>query len=382
MIYLDNNSTTQPDHNMLNAAQEVIYRSYGNPSSQHEIGMDARDILEDARVKVAKVINARPSEIIFTSGGTEANNLALNKTWYGATEDSVITFKTEHSSVWTNCGYELDVDEGGLADTSPLERAFHITPKRTIVSCMLVNNETGVIQDPENSLFDLKQSRGFILHVDAVQAFGKIPIDVSNTPIDMLSISAHKIHGLKGVGALYLSKEMQELKHSKISARNLIEPIFRGGPQERGLRPGTPNMIGIYSLGYMANKLISNTFYMERIKKIKHKRNLLERLLDDVAQPNGNTAHRADHVSNLYFPELKTNAEEFVDYLSERGVYASVGSACNSNMMDKPSRVLTAMYGEKSDRSNKSLRFSLSVNTTDYQIGETARIIKEGVKNG
>ncbi|MHA2404803.1 MAG: aminotransferase class V-fold PLP-dependent enzyme, partial [Candidatus Kariarchaeaceae archaeon] len=117
MIYLDNNSTTQPDHNMLNAAQEVIYRSYGNPSSQHEIGMDARDILEDARVKVAKVINARPSEIIFTSGGTEANNLALNKTWYGATEDSVITFKTEHSSVWTNCGYELDVDEGGLADT-------------------------------------------------------------------------------------------------------------------------------------------------------------------------------------------------------------------------------------------------------------------------
>jgi cysteine desulfurase len=372
MIYLDNSATTQPDKEMLHAVAEESYKIYGNPSSQHEAGMDAKDLLEDARLKVADVINARPSEVYFTSGGTEANAIALtvsSKRWCSA---------LEHSSVYNARvaygNFILQPDENGhIADVEfqRLEESLKEDPY-VLVSVMWVNNETGVLLDPCHVLWSLKEKYGFILHVDAVQAFGKIPIDVDSSVIDMLTISGHKVHALKGVGALYVNRECPVKPNALVS----------GGPHELGLRPGTENMIGIRSLGYMASKIANSNDYKEKINKVATKRDRFEKLLAAISHINGSHQNRVSTISNLYFPDLATNNNEFLDLLSAKGVCASAGSACSSGMQDAPSRVLTAMYRKDPDRAIKSVRFSLSVNTTDEEINEAARIIKECAEEG
>jgi cysteine desulfurase len=238
---------------------------------------------------------------------------------------------------------------------------------------MKANNETGVILDPNNSLYDLKKTHDFVLHVDACQAYGKISIDVSgpDSAIDMMSISGHKVHALKGVGALYIRKDCP------------IKPkiFFEGGHHERGLRPGTENQIGIHTLGQMARKIHKDKVYQILIKAMKSFRKRFEESLADISEVNGNKEYRLPNISNLYFPDLpKGSTTEFIEVLSQNGLSASAGAACNSGIEDKASHTLVAMYGADDDRCYKSARFSLSVNTGGEDIKEAARIIRETVQ--
>jgi len=365
MIYLDNNATTQPDRNMLNAASEEAFQIFGNPSSLHSSGRDARDSIENSRRKVAEALNANPSEIIFTSGGTEANSIALADV---SKKYIKVISAVEHSSVYkADPTFIIPVNKDGLLNLNKLE--YHLKSFRPcLVSIMSVNNETGVILDPAHELFELKKKYGFLLHVDAVQGFGKIPIDLKTMPIDMLSISAHKIHGLKGAGALYINKELEKYP----------EPLFVGGSHEFGYRPGTENHIGIFSLGYMADKITKDEFYAQRMKNIKGKRDFFETALSDISIINGHKEHRAENTTNLYFPDIK-DLDLFLELLSEGGLLASGKSACTSGL-SSPSRALSEMFGEGAPQLEGSVRFSLSVNTTDEQLDKAVIIIRDTIQ--
>jgi len=363
MIYLDNNATTRPNKNMLNAVMSEVYDHFGNPSSLHCAGQVSKDLIEEARESVAQALGAKPGEVVFTSGGTEANNLALN------IDAHKVGSSIEHSSVFNNLSETIPVCTAGQIDIDYVRNLLERQQKtsaQTILSVMMVNNETGSILDPDNKLLKLKNQFDFTLHVDAVQAFGKMSIDVRGVPIDMLSISAHKCHGLKGAGALYINSKMKR------------EPLklFNGGPHERGWRPGTENQIGILSLGYMSDKIVNDSFYKERLKKIKDKRDYFESSLSDISEVNGGGS-RIDNTSSLYFPSLPDNSLElFLELLSETGVCASGKSACASGM-PAPSRVLQMMFGTDSPRVDKSIRFSLSVDTTDNEITKAAQVIRD-----
>lgn len=368
MIYLDNSATTKPNANMLNAAREEVRQVFGNPSSLHDAGQNAKDLLHECREKVAESINARPSEIVFTSGGTEANSIVMN----GFENRMKIISEVEHSSV-ANCKPEfmVPVGEDCLLDLEHLEdlvKAF----SPVIVSVMLANNETGTILDPEGRLSELKEKYGFLLHVDAVQAFGKMEIDVEKSEFDFLSISAHKCHGLKGAGALYVSR--------KLADDDLPKALFIGGSHERGLRPGTENQIGIYSLAYMADKITNDEFYKKRLAAVAPLRDKLEALLEDIADVNGSKEHRIGFATNLFFKGLGGTKEDHLDYfladLSESGLCVSGKSACASGM-PAPSRVLRKMFGENAPQVYNSIRVSLSVTNTECEVKEAARIMRE-----
>lgn len=366
MIYLDNNATTRPNADMLNAAREVVYTSFGNPSSLHLAGLEARDTIEWSREQIACALGAEPSEIIFTSGGTEANTLA-----YGDPQNDFsihISTTVEHSSIAKcNSQFVLSVDQNGFPDFNKLESYLKTFSSTVLVSVMMANNETGVILDPEGTLFNLKQKYDFKLHVDAVQGFGKLPIDLQTMPIDLLSISGHKVHGLKGAGALYVRSNLDAYP----------KPIFFGGSHERNYRPGTENQIGIYSLGYIAYKLQTDLSYKERNLSIRDKRDAFEHCLSDISEVNGSTTHRISNTSNLYFPQI-IDLDLFLELLSENGVYASGKSACASGM-PAPSKVIAAMYGKNSPRLEGSVRFSLSVETTDEHISDAVFIIRNTI---
>lgn len=365
MIYLDNNASTQPDKWMLGKIVNEAGQTFGNPSSLHAQGYSARDCLENARLRVANALKAKPSEIIFTSGGTEANNLALSgfcKNYYR------VVSSIEHSSVFNLGSQEvIDTMPDGTLNTYTFD--FSKLNENSVVSVMLVNNETGVILDPLNRLFELKQKYGFILHIDAVQGFGKLPIDLSSGTIDLLTISGHKIHALKGIGALFVSRSMDR-KNSTFSA------LMKGGPQEKGFRPGTENIIGASSLGWMAHLHTEDNQYMKRVKDVEIKRDKFESLLSDVSLRNGNTQHRVGNTTNLFFPDMPDkDVDLFIEMLSENGLCASGKSACLSGL-PAPSRVLTEMYGDDAPRTHQSVRFSFSVNNTDEEVTKAATIVK------
>lgn len=351
---------------MLNSAKEVVCQSYGNPSSLHFAGQEAKETIEWSREEVAAALGASSSEIIFTSGGTEANTLAYLDILGKFVK---ITTAVEHSSI-SKCfsDFVLPVSAKGFPDFNMLEDLLKTFDRPSLVSVMMANNETGVISDPENILLELKDKYNFVLHVDAVQGFGKLPIDINSMPIDLLSISAHKVHGLKGAGALFIRKDLEDYP----------QPLFVGGSHERNYRPGTENQIGIYSLGYMANKMHLDSFYKERTVDIKQKRDSFESKLADISELNGDQTHRTCNTSNLYFPDI-TDLDLFLELLSENGVAASGKSACTSGM-PAPSRVLKAMFGEGSPRLDGSVRFSLSVNTSDEELSDAVSIIRDTVE--
>lgn len=357
MIYFDNNASTKPDQNALNAAVNEVSRYYGNPSSLHTLGLDARDSIEEARADLASSINAIPSEIVFTSGGTEANNIALN------TNLGMLCSAVEHSSVYNNPSKvdEIRVNQDGELDLNDLEEKLKRTLAKKFVSVMLVNNETGTILDLSQSLTVLKEKYGFVLHIDAVAAYGKIDIDVKSLNADFLSLSGHKIGALKGIGALYVKKGSHANK------------IVYGGSQELGRRPGTENHIGICTFGYMAKK-IKTAYYQERIEKAIKIRDFLEDKLKEVAQVNGSKQHRVWNTSNMFFPEI-TDRDDFLDRLSANGLCVSAGSACRSGEVN--SRVLEAMYGKDNDVASKSIRFSLSADNTINEAEEAVKIIMQ-----
>ncbi|MEM1212111.1 MAG: cysteine desulfurase family protein [Planctomycetota bacterium] len=391
MPYLDNNATTAPDPAVLETMDRAHRELWANPSSVHRPGQTARQQIELARQAVAELLGAKPREVIFTSGGTEANNLALrgflepHPPSQTAAPRTLITTKVEHSAIREPAealhalGIQtvyLPVDSAGRVDPADLTSALHehTQPGSTTLACLQwANNETGVLQpidDLAHAFADAKkrliadtppgQPRPRLaFHTDATQAVGKLPVDLSTLPLDALTCAAHKLHGPKGVGALYKKSTFRPT------------PQQRGGPQERELRGGTENTPAILGFGVAAQRAADFLQNTDRIAELQNLRDRFEQqvcnaLPDTVI--NSHDAPRLWNTSNLAFPGLE--AEAVLIGLSERGVCASAGAACSSGSLE-PSPVLLAM-GLPEPVAHGSVRFSLSRHTTQDEI-DTAR---------
>ena len=362
VLYLDNNATTRLAPEALAAMMPCLTDAYGNPSSLHAFGQAAQHGIEQAREQVAALIGARPRDIVFTSGATESNNLAiLGLLAASPGKRHIVTTAVEHMAVLHVCqrlekqGYRvtyLGVDRLGRLDPDAFAAA--LCDDTAVASVMHANNETGVIF-PVERLADIAAARGVPLHVDAVQTAGKLPIDVSRTPVSLMSLSAHKIHGPKGVGALYVRRGVRLVAQQA------------GGHQERDLRPGTENVAGIIGFGTAAG--LMRAMSDEDRRRIASLRDRLEEgLLQRVpfAHVNGDRAHRTYNTSNISFETLE--AEAIIITLSEHGIAASAGAACSSGSLE-PSHVLTAMGLERT-LSHGGVRFSLSRYTTPEEIAD------------
>ena len=360
-IYLDNNATTPLHPEVLEAMLPGLRENYGNPSSIHSFGRSARVQLDEAREKVACLINAHSSEIIFTSGGTEANNLALLGVAFKDKEKKIITSKIEHPSVLNPCrqleeqGVEvhyLDVDRSGRIDMDDLEA--QITESTALISLQHANSETGVLQNIKLAS-EIARNKGILFHTDAVQSVAKIPFDLKNYPVDLLSISAHKFYGPKGVGALYLRK----------GTPALFSPLC-GGNQEKKRRGGTENVAGIMGFGKaceLANENISETSKLADLRDY-----FLKRVCELIPRTElwGDKANRLPNTLNLGFDGVA--GDTLLIALDMEGVAVSTGSACSSGT-GLPSPVLRAM-GIPNDKINSSIRFSLgcSISKSDLDL--------------
>ncbi|NLY44225.1 MAG: cysteine desulfurase [Clostridiaceae bacterium] len=355
-VYLDNSATTKPYKDVVDAMVEMLTENYGNPSSLHKKGIDAERAIKKAREAIARVLDVKNTEIYFTSGGTESNNIAIQGIALAHRKrgNHLITTAIEHPSVLNTfkfleeMGYRvsyLSVDSHGIISLEELEK--EIRDDTILVSIMHVNNETGAIQPVEEvrRILNAKKSKAFF-HVDAVQSFGKIPFTPKQMGIDMLSISAHKLHGPKGVGALYVNKGV------------LIRPIVYGGSQEVGLRSGTENVPGIVGFGKAVELIFDNID--EKIRKMYSlKEGLKQRILEKIDNVfiNGQLEGKsAPHILNVSFPGIR--AEVLLHALEDKGIYVSTGSACSSNK-PSPSHVLTAM-GVSRECIEGAIRFSVS----------------------
>ena len=359
-VYADNNATTMVAPEVRDEMMPFLTDLYGNPSSMHLFGGQVKKHMDTAREKVAALINADPSEILFTSCGTESDNTAI-RSLLSARPDKkhVITTRVEHPAVrnlcqsLTNSGYrvtELSVDKSGQMDLDELREV--IDADTALVSIMWANNETGVVFPIEESA-ELVKSRGIPFHTDAVQAVGKLPIDTKIIPFDLLAISGHKLHAPKGIGALYIRKGTS------------LSPMLVGGHQESGRRAGTENIPYIVGLGKaceIARKNIDREY--REIKKLRDRleHELIEKALD--ASVNGDSQNRLPNTTNISFKYIE--GESILLLLSEQGIAASSGSACTSGSLE-PSHVLRAM-GVPFTRVHGSIRFSLSRYNSDDDI--------------
>jgi cysteine desulfurase len=360
LIYVDNNATTKVDGEVLDAMLPYFSDYYGNPSSMHSFGGEAGYRIAEARARVAALINASPDEIVFTSCGTESDNTAINaalRTHPG--KKHIITTRVEHPAIKNLCedlyrnGHRITyvpVDSEGLLDIDYLYD--HITDDTAIVSVMWANNETGVIFPIEEIAGELSE-RGIVFHTDAVQAAGKIPIDVQKVQVNMLSMSGHKIHAPKGIGAIYIRKGTR------------FSPFLIGGHQETGRRGGTENVAAIIGMG-KACELAMENLEKEKIK-VKRLRDMLEtELLKTVpsSMVNGNRENRLPTTTNISFEFVE--GEAILLMLNEYGICASSGSACTTGSLE-PSHVLRAM-GVPYTAAHGSIRFSLSKYNTEKEI--------------
>lgn len=348
-VYLDNNATTPVAPEVLEVMRPYFGAQFGNASSIHHHGQATRAAVERARQAVAALLGCRPAELVFTSGGTEADNLAI----FGLVrpEDHVITTGIEHHAVLNSCrhleekGVEvtyLPVDGRGLVNPDDLRRALRTNTR--LVSIMMANNETGVIQ-PLKEIGEICREADVYFHTDAVQAAGKTPIDVQMIGCDLLSISGHKMHAPQGVGALYVRKG------------TTLEPMLFGGNHERSRRAGTENVPGIVGLGKAA-ELAGKGFERGEDRALAVLRDQLENaILERVPSVgiNGAGAPRVPNTTNIYFDYIE--GEALVIALDLKGLSVSTGAACSSGAIE-PSHVLTAM-GVEAERARASLRFSL-----------------------
>ncbi|MBI5675274.1 MAG: cysteine desulfurase NifS [Nitrospirae bacterium] len=360
VVYLDNNATTRVADEALEAMLPYFSTLYGNPSSMHTFGGQIHRKIEAAREEVASLINAEPEEIIFTSCGTESDNTAImNGLEAMPGKRHIITTSVEHPAVLNFCrrmadkGYKttfLPVDKLGRLKPADVEAA--VTDNTAMVTIMYANNETGVIF-PIEEIAEIVKSKGTLFHTDAVQAVCKIPIDVKKTPIDMLSISGHKIHAPKGIGVLYIRKGMR------------FTPYMIGGHQERGRRAGTENVASIIGFG-KACRLAGTLLHKENSKLRALRDRLEEGLLRSCpdARINGDSANRLPNTSNMSFEYV--DGEAILLKLNEDNICASSGSACASGSPE-PSHVLKAIEVPYT-AINGSIRFSLSRYTTDEDI--------------
>jgi cysteine desulfurase len=374
-VYLDNHATTPVDPRVLESMLPYFSTKFGNAASrQHGFGWEAEQAVEDARRKVAELIGAEPKEIIFTSGATESNNLALKGAAEANSEkgNHIVTAATEHKAVLDTCKHlehdgwrltYLPVNADGLIDLNLFQAS--IASATILASVMYANNEIGVVQ-PMAAIGAICRERGVLLHSDAVQAVGKIPVDVNRDQIDLLSVSAHKIYGPKGVGALYVRRKDPRVK---------IAAQIDGGGHERGMRSGTLNVPGIVGLG--AACAIARAEMAEESERLRALRDRLrasiERLLDGV-RVNGSLEHRLPNNLNLSFEGV--DSESLLIGLHD--VALSTGSACSSATVE-PSHVLRAL-GIGDDRAHGAVRFGLGRFNTeeemDFVAGRIAAVVE------
>ncbi len=371
MIYLDNAASTQIHNDVLNSMLPYLKEQYGNPSSIHRYGRLTRKAIHKARKQIASLINADPAEILITSGGTESNNTALVGISSQFPDSQIITSSIEHDAILEPCkklnskGFQvnyLPVDKFGMIDTSDLENI--ISKKTSLVSVMFGNNEVGTIQ-PISEIAKLCHENEIIFHTDAVQAVGKIPIDVKELGTDLLSISSHKLHGPKGIGALYIRDGVK------------IDPIILGGGQEFRLRSGTENVASIVGFGKACeiaqNHLIENNLLIKKLQNL-----LIVRILDEIPEVTFNGHSESRLSNNTHFTFLGVNGEDLIIKLDEYGIAASTGSACSVNTQ-KASHVLESM-GFSLEQITGSLRLTVGIFNTENEINETVDILKKTVK--
>lgn len=373
-IYLDNNATTPCDPRVVEEMLPYFSEKFGNAASRnHSFGWVAEEAVDYAREQVAKLINASPKEIIFTSGATEADNLALKGVFemYASKGNHIITCTTEHKAVLDTCKHiekqggevtYLPVAENGLIDLDALEKA--ITDKTVLIAIMYGNNEIGVVQ-PIREISAIARKHGVLFFTDATQAVGKIPVDVQADGIDLMAFSAHKMYGPKGVGALYVRRKNPRVK---------VTSQMDGGGHERGMRSGTMNVPGIVGFG-KACELAMNEME-EEAKRLSKLRDKLEQELLKVeeAYVNGSVEHRLPHVCNISFKHVEG---EGLMMGFNKDIALSSGSACTSASLE-PSYVLKAL-GLGDDLAHSSLRFGLGRFTTEEQIDYTVKAITDTV---
>ena len=373
-IYLDHNSTTPMDPRVLEAMLPYFLENFGNAASRnHSFGWQAEEAVDYAREQIAQLIGADPKEIIFTSGATEGNNLGIKGVYemYASKGNHIITSTTEHKAVLDTCkhleklGAEvtyLEVQPDGLIDLKQLEAAMK--PTTILVAIMYANNEIGVIQ-PVKEIGAIAKKHGALFFTDAVQAVGKIPVDVIADGIDIMSFTAHKMYGPKGVGALYVRRKNPRVK---------VTAQIDGGGHERGMRSGTLNVPGIVGFGKAAE--IAKTDMAgdtERVSKLRDKLENALKLIDET-YVNGNPAHRLPHVSNISFKYVEG---EGLMMGFNKDIALSSGSACTSASLE-PSYVLKAL-GLGDDLAHSSLRFGLGRYTTEEQIDFTIKAVTDTV---
>ena len=376
LIYLDNNATTPCDPRVVETMVPYFFEKHGNAASRsHQFGWEAEDAVDYAREQIAKLIGAEDKEVIFTSGATESNNLALKGVYemYAKKGNHIITVETEHKCILDTCkhleklGAEvtyLKVKEDGRIDLADLEAA--ITPKTILVSVMWANNETGVIQ-PMREIAVICEKHGVLLHSDATQAVGKIPVHPRETGVHLMSFTAHKMYGPKGVGALYVSRKNPRVK---------VTAQMDGGGHERGMRSGTLNVPGIVGFGKAAEVALQDMQKdAERLSKLRDKLELKLTQLEET-KVNGNTEHRMPHVTNISFKHVEG---EGLMMTFNQNVAVSSGSACTSASLE-PSYVLVGM-GLGDDLAHSSIRFSLGRFTTEADVDEAIELVAKGVNH-
>lgn len=371
MIYLDNAASTPVHEQVLHEMIPFLQDQFGNPSSIHRYGRFAQRAIQNARKQIAHLINSEPNEILLTSGGTESNNTALFGLAHTSKGNHIITSSIEHEAILEPCkklekeGFEITyipVDNSGLVNSKDIEKS--ITPETCLVSIMFANNEVGTIQ-PIQEISKICHDKQIVFHTDAVQAVGKVKLDVKELGIDMLSISSHKINGPKGVGSLYIKKGIE------------IIPFIFGGGQENGMRSGTENVASIVGFGKACQlaqeNMKQNILHLQNIRN-----NLIAKVMKEIplVTLNGHSDQRI--ANNAHFTFLGVNGEDLIIKLDENGIAASTGSAC-SVRVQKESHVLKAM-GFSHDQIAGSLRLTVGISNTDSEIEKTVEILKKVVK--
>jgi len=372
-VYMDHAATTPVDPEVVEAMVPYFTEIYGNASSLHSFGREAHNAMEEARSRVAGLIKADPEEIIFTAGGTESDNIAIKGVAYAnrSRKDHIVTSTIEHPAVLETCrslekqGFKVSyipVNKNGLIELESLQKA--VTERTILITIMHANNEIGTIE-PIEEIAEIAGTKNIILHSDAVQSAGKIPIDVKEIGIDLLSISAHKIYGPKGIGALYIRKGTR------------LEPIIHGGGHERGLRSSTENIPGIVGLGKAAElaerRMSEDTLHLTNLRD-----QLIKATLSDVEESylNGHQTKRLPN--NAHFRFTGIEGEALILNLDEKGIAASTGSACSSKKL-LPSHVLMAI-GLDEVQAHGSLRLTLGRENTKEDIEYVLLVLPETVK--
>ena len=372
IIYLDNNATTQLDPAVIEEMLPFLTKYYGNPSSGYAFAATARKAINLARERLAALLGCEPAEIVFTSGGTESNNAVINSALQFETRGKrVVTSAVEHSAVLRPCQdlakrgcdvTSLGVDRDGNLDLAELEAA--ILPGTTLVSIMWANNETGVVF-PIEKIAEICREKRVLFHTDAVQATGKIPMRLRDSPINFLSLSAHKFHGPKGAGALYVSRQTR------------FSPLIAGGGQENGRRGGTENVASIVGLGKAAELALK--YLAEGQCNIRSMRDRFEKFMLEAvsgASVNGAGAARLPNTSSLSFQGIESPSALLL--LARQGIYCSAGSACRTGSQEA-SHVLRAM-NPGSDGARRSLRFSFGRFNTDAQIDRAIEVVPKVIE--